>query len=79
VDELLGVRLPTLVIQGDRDTMGRPEEVPAAVEMTVVPAADHSLRVPARAEITAQEASSIVVESTLEWIVREVVGNQQRR
>lgn len=79
VDELLGVRLPTLVIQGERDTMGRPEEFPAAVEMTVVPAADHSLRVPARAEITAQEASSIVVESTLEWIVREVVGNQQRR
>lgn len=79
VDELLRARIPTLVIQGERDSMGRPEEFPEGVEMTVVPSADHSLRVPARAAITAEEALSIVVESTLEWIVREVVGNQRRR
>jgi uncharacterized protein len=78
VDELLGVRLPTLVIQGERDPMGRPEEFPDGVEMTVVPAGDHSLRVPARGPVSADEALGIVVESTLEWIIREVVGNQRR-
>lgn len=78
VDELLGTRLPTLVIQGERDTMGRPEEFPPHVELTVVPEADHSLRVPARAAVSAEEALTIVVESTLEWIIREVSGNQRR-
>jgi predicted alpha/beta-hydrolase family hydrolase len=79
VEELLKSRVPTLVIQGERDTMGRPEEFPPGVEMTVVPSADHSLRVPAKAPISAEEALSIVVESTLEWIIREIVGNQKPR
>jgi len=76
VHELLGARVPTLVIQGERDPMGRPEEFPAETEITVVPEADHSLRVGARAALTPAEALSIVVEATLEWVVREVVGNQ---
>jgi uncharacterized protein len=79
VDELLGTRLPTLVIQGERDSMGRPEEFPPGVDLSVVPTADHSLRVPARGELSAAEALGIVVESTLEWIIREVVGNQRPR
>ena len=79
LDELLGARLPTLVIQGERDSMGRPEEFPPQIEMTVVPWADHALRVPARAPLTHEEALGIVVESTLEWIIREVVGNQTSR
>ncbi|MFM6851286.1 MAG: alpha/beta family hydrolase [Terrabacter sp.] len=76
--ELRGTGLPTLVIQGERDPMGRPEEFPAdlrAVDMVVVPGADHGLKVPARGEVTQEEAMGIVVESTLEWLVREVVGN----
>lgn len=76
VEELLGTRLPTLVIQGERDSMGAPEEFPSGVEMTVVPSADHSLRVPKRADLTQAEALEIVVESTLEWIVREVTGSR---
>lgn len=79
LDELLAARLPTLVIQGERDTMGRPEEFPEMVEMSVVPGADHALRVPAKGPITASEALGIVVESTLEWVVREIVGNASRR
>lgn len=79
VDELLGTRVPTLVIQGERDPMGRPEEFPPGVEMTVVPGADHSLRVPKRGQLTQEEALGIVVESTLEWVVREAAGNQRRR
>lgn len=79
LEELLAARLPTLVIQGERDPMGRPEEFPEQVEMTVVPEADHSLRVPARASVSAFEAMGIVVESTLEWVVREIVGNASSR
>ncbi len=78
-DELRGAGLPTLVVQGERDPMGRPDEFPPDTELAVVPEADHSLRVPARAGITQVEALSIVVEATLEWVIREVVGNQSPR
>lgn len=79
VEELEGLRVPTLVVQGERDAMGRPEEFPADVEMAVVPAADHGLKVPARAPITQREALDVLVECTLEWLVREVTGNQPTR
>jgi len=72
--ELLGARVPTLVIQGEKDTMGRPESFPPGIDLSVVPDADHGFRVPKRASITQEEAMDIVVESTLEWIVREIVG-----
>jgi predicted alpha/beta-hydrolase family hydrolase len=74
LDELRGARVPTLVIQGERDTMGRPEEFPPDLDLAVVPAADHSLKVPTRAEVSQADALGIVVEATLEWLVREVVG-----
>lgn len=80
--ELEGVGVPTLVVQGERDPMGRPEEfpspLPAGVDLSVVPAADHGLAVPRRAEVSAQDAMDIVVESTLEWLIREVLGNETR-
>jgi uncharacterized protein len=72
--ELEGVGVPTLVIQGERDTMGRPEEFPTDLDLCVVPAADHSLKVPASGELSQDEAMEIVVETTLEWILREVAG-----
>jgi predicted alpha/beta-hydrolase family hydrolase len=74
LEELRGCPTPTLVIQGERDAMGRPEEFPADVEMSVVPGADHGLKVPARGPVTQEEALEIVVEATLEWVVREVTG-----
>jgi predicted alpha/beta-hydrolase family hydrolase len=77
--ELEDVALPTLVVQGERDPFGRPEEFPPDLDLTVVPSADHSLRVPARAEVSQDEALAIVVEAVLEWIVREVVGNRNGR
>lgn len=73
--ELLGARVPTLVVQGERDPFGTPEEFPDHVDLAVVPAADHSLRVPRTAGISQDEALAVVLEATLEWIVREVVGN----
>ena len=77
VEELAGVGVPTLVVQGERDPMGRPEEFPPdldGVDLVVVPGADHGLRVPKRGGVTEEEADAILVESTLEWLVREVVG-----
>lgn len=78
LDELAAVGVPTLVLQGERDTMGRPEEfpdpLPRLVDLAVVPEADHGLAVPKSASITQDVALSIVVETALEWIVREVSG-----
>lgn len=73
--ELTQVGLPTLVVQGERDAFGTPEEFPEGVDLCVVPEADHSLKVRRSAAITQDEVWGIVVESTLEWIVREVSGN----
>jgi len=75
--ELRGVAVPTLVVQGERDPMGRPEEFPEdleGVDLAVVPGADHGLKVAARGSVTQDEALEIVVEAVLEWLVRDVVG-----
>ena len=73
--ELAGAGVPTLVVQGEKDTMGRPEEFPPDTELAVVPGGDHGLKVPARGAVSQADALAIVVESTLEWLVRDVVGN----
>lgn len=77
--ELRGAGLPTLVIQGERDPMGRPEDFPsdiAGLDMTLIPEADHGLTVPKRAALSQAEALGIVVESTLEWLVRDIAGSR---
>ncbi len=70
----VGAGVPTLVIQGERDTMGRPEEFPSDLDLTVVPGADHGLKVPKNGAISQADALGIIVESTLEWLVREIIG-----
>ncbi len=72
--ELRDARVPTLVVQGEKDPMGRPEEFPDDVDLCVVPGADHGLKVPARGALSQDEAMALVVEATLEWVVREVTG-----
>ena len=79
LEELRGVRVPTLVVQGENDSMGRPEEFPPGVDLTVVPGADHGLKVAKDAAVSQDEAMAIVVESTLEWLVREVTGSSGHR
>ncbi len=74
--ELVGARVPTLVVQGERDPFGTPDEFPSSVDLTVVPAADHSLKVPASAPLSQAEALAVVLEATLEWVVREIAGNR---
>jgi predicted alpha/beta-hydrolase family hydrolase len=75
VRELMGSGVPTLVVQGERDPFGRPEEFPSDVDLAVVPSADHSLHVPKSAPVTQDDALAVVLEATLEWAVREIVGN----
>lgn len=82
LDELAAVRLPTLVVQGERDPMGRPEEFPGdlpGVDLAVVPGADHAMSVPRRGDVSQDEALGIIVETVLEWLVRDVVGNRRAR
>ncbi|MEZ0581191.1 alpha/beta family hydrolase [Nocardioides sp. MH1] len=83
LDELAAAGVPTLVIQGERDPFGGPAEfpdpLPGRTDLAVVPDADHSLKVPKRSAITHDDAMGIVVEATLEWIVREIVGNGATR
>ena len=74
--ELRDARVPTLVVQGEKDPMGRPEEFPDDVDLCVVPGADHGLKVPARGALSQDEAMALVVEATLEWVVREVTGTR---
>ena len=74
VAELTGAAVPVLVIQGERDPMGRPEEFPEGTELVVVPSADHGLKVPKSAPLSQEDVGAMIVEATLEWIVREVTG-----
>lgn len=74
LDELAAVTVPTLVVQGERDPFGTPEEFPPDHDLTVVPGADHGFRVSKRGPVSAEEAMAIIVEAVLEWVVRDVVG-----
>ena len=74
LEELEAVTVPTLVVQGEYDAFGRPEEFPPDRELTVVPGADHGLKVPKRGPVDAEVAMGIVVEAVLEFVVRDVVG-----
>lgn len=72
--ELRLAGVPTLVVQGERDTFGLPDEFPDDLDLTPVPAADHSFRVPARAELTQEQALAVVVEAVVEWVTARVSG-----
>jgi hypothetical protein len=60
------------------DPFGRPEEFPPAQPIVVVPGADHGLKVPKRGELTQEDVLGLVVEATLEFVVRDIVGNRPR-
>ena len=47
---------------------------PRGTELAVVPSADHSLKVPKSAPLSQDDVAAMIVEATLEWIVREVTG-----
>jgi uncharacterized protein len=76
LDELLLVDVPTLVVQGERDPFGVPEEFPSDRELAVVPGGDHGFKVPKRGPVSAEDAMAIIVEAALEFVIRDVVGNR---
>jgi predicted alpha/beta-hydrolase family hydrolase len=79
LSELLAVTVPTLVVQGERDPFGRPEEFPADRRLAVVPGADHGFAVLARGPVTAEDAMAVIVEAVLEFVVRDVAGVSDSR
>ena len=76
LEELRGARVRTLVVQGERDPFGTPEEFPDDLDLAVVPGGDHSMKVLRSGPATQEEALAVVLEATLEWIVRDVAGNR---
>lgn len=76
LEELRHTRVRTLVVQGERDAFGTPAEFPDDLALAVVPGADHSMKVLKSGPVTQQEALAVVLEATLEWVVREIVGNR---
>lgn len=82
LDEAIGAGRRALVVQGERDALGRPDEfadaydgdLPAALDLVVVPEADHSLTVGKGAALGIDDVRALIVEAALEWIVREAVG-----
>ncbi|GAB3663394.1 hypothetical protein GCM10027596_26490 [Nocardioides korecus] len=76
LEELHRARVRTLVVQGERDPFGTPEEFPDDLDLAVVPGADHGMKVLRSGPVTQEEALAVVLEATLEWIVRDVAGNR---
>jgi predicted alpha/beta-hydrolase family hydrolase len=67
-DELLGAGVPTLVVQGGNDPFGKPEEFPeGAFELVEVPYGDHGFVVPKRADLSQDEAVSLITDAVVEW------------
>ena len=63
----LAVPVPLLVVQGERDAFGGPEEF-AGVEVVAIPAADHSFAVPRRGPLTAGEVDGLLVAAVVRWM-----------
>jgi predicted alpha/beta-hydrolase family hydrolase len=72
VEELAGVGLPTFVVQGERDPFGTPDEFPERTELTSIPQADHSFKVPRASELSQEEALALIVEAVVEWITARI-------
>ena len=72
--ELLTPKVPTLVLQGDRDTFGTAADIERevgaseTVRVVVVPGADHSMKVLASSPLTATDVATLVTASVAEFI-----------
>lgn len=72
-EELVDAGVPTLVVQGERDSFGGPGEFPAGVRLLAVPAADHGFKVPARSPLGQAGALDLLVAGVRSWWT-EVLG-----
>ncbi len=64
--------LPLLVVQGDRDPFGRPEEFPAEHTPVAVPGGDHGFAVLKRGPLGQDEALALITSATADWLDRTV-------
>jgi predicted alpha/beta-hydrolase family hydrolase len=72
-EELLRTGKPTLVVQGERDPFGRPDEfppLPPGTELVAIPAANHMLV----SEAPGAEAGSLqeVTDAVIAWLARRI-------
>lgn len=78
--ELQQAGVPTLVVQGERDALGAPQEfepwfpgsLPGPSELVVVPAADHAFAVPRRAGVAPDEILDRIGAVSASWLARLV-------
>jgi hypothetical protein len=59
----LAVDVPLIVVQGSRDSFGRPADFPAGVAVVEVPGADHGLKAP---------GFNAAAESVVAWVLERV-------
>lgn len=59
---------PVLVVQGERDAFGRPEEFEGRVRLASVPGGDHGFAVPKRAEVTQEQALRVLTDVVADWL-----------
>lgn len=70
--ELTAASVPVLVVQGERDSFGTPQEFPTDTRILAIPAADHSLKVPKRSPVTQVEALALMTEGVIFWLRERV-------
>lgn len=66
--ELTSCRLPSLVLQGTRDTLGAPHEFPRETNVVPIHDADHGFAVLKRSGTTQEQALDLVVLAVLGWM-----------
>lgn len=72
VAELTGARLPVLVVQGERDALGAPQEFPIGTALSPVPYADHSFAVPRTAAVRRDDVLREMADVVHHWIGRRL-------
>lgn len=67
--ELSEAGVPTLVVQGERDAFGRPEEFPAGTTIAAIPGGDHSFKVARSAGLGRDQVAERIVDAAREWLL----------
>ena len=71
--ELLATGRPTLILQGQRDPFGRPDQfpvLPSEIELIEIPAANHTFGTPDG--ISRSATMRLITDETLRWIERQL-------
>lgn len=82
IDHLGQMRCPALVVQGERDPFGRPEEVayyelPSFLQVQWIPQGDHDLQPPKRSGLSYGENLDLAVASVNGFVDRCIAGESE--